>query len=920
MTALPLIQADRLRVAAAAGCSLLCLAAPLGAEPIPLAVPFEPLEVQMDPVCVPRPPEELVIARWSAWAGEELGDRPPALIRRDLRILREADAAAWFDTIAKAADLLLEADPDYGERDWLMDRIELALAAGRPEIVQEEGLTERLLRAGIETSPGAQYFAAELLRDGVGYSRDEVKAQELLIAAAYGGNSDALMELAALTSDGTQIEGWDIDPTLAVTLAFGGLIGEADALVCDRINRIASAYRLGEVVQQDMSLAERWYRLSASLGDFNAAWQVAQMHLRAEGLAKDNEVLLAHLQQAADGGLPYAQAELGRIYEVGALVPQDLDLARSLYEAATATRSTEGLVRLASFIRDMDAPTPADLQRRREVLQQLTEQPEPPAWALVELGDLILDSQGRWAGEAEAQTLYRRALEVSPGDAVATTHLAMLELGRTQGEEEFRELTSRLQEVVLSKGGASVMDLLAAAFTCRSPAAPEIDHAAYWRRMREDAGSAPPASSVAGTMDPLALAQVQSEAVAGRASAYALAFQQGESLALPEDAELLKQQSQDAETGPLTELARLELGIARLPEERAAALDRLRAAVAEGEGHAQEVLLDALIADGISDEEVDEVRALAEELAAKGNGLALEALVALEGNDEVAQELVWSRYEEVIETRGDFEALLLAIPFLQDATRQDEYAVRARSVVPCNTPSALRMAEALHDLGRQDAAERWLDIALATSGSEGWQVVAVADAVRQISTRPEATQVVVDLLNGERAKGNRLALLRLATLAQDGTAGWALPDEDLASLYVDLIEASAVEEVPNVLRRLRRTEVAVQARVEAQIDVRGLYEQAAEAGSAVGQLELAKIVQTEADSQTDLAEYARLLTAAAEQGEPEAMYLLSTAYSFGLGVEPSLESSRDWLFRAAEAGDDDAVETVRLLQTQGITQ
>jgi TPR repeat protein len=50
------------------------------------------------------------------------------------------------------------------------------------------------------------------------------------------------------------------------------------------------------------------------------------------------------------------------------------------------------------------------------------------------------------------------------------------------------------------------------------------------------------------------------------------------------------------------------------------------------------------------------------------------------------------------------------------------------------------------------------------------------------------------------------------------------------------------------------------------------------------------------------------------------MYLLSSAYSFGLGVEPSLDTSRDWLFRAAEAGYEEAVDTVRLLQTQGISQ
>jgi len=79
-------------------------------------------------------------------------------------------------------------------------------------------------------------------------------------------------------------------------------------------------------------------------------------------------------------------------------------------------------------------------------------------------------------------------------------------------------------------------------------------------------------------------------------------------------------------------------------------------------------------------------------------------------------------------------------------------------------------------------------------------------------------------------------------------------------------------------------------------------------------------VQGEASSQDDLARYASLLTASAEQGQAEAMYLLSNAYSFGLGVQPSLETSRDWLFRAAEAGNQEALETVRLLGTQGITQ
>ena len=43
MTAFPPFRADWLRATALAGCGLLCAAAPLAAEPVPLAVPFEPL-------------------------------------------------------------------------------------------------------------------------------------------------------------------------------------------------------------------------------------------------------------------------------------------------------------------------------------------------------------------------------------------------------------------------------------------------------------------------------------------------------------------------------------------------------------------------------------------------------------------------------------------------------------------------------------------------------------------------------------------------------------------------------------------------------------------------------------------------------------------------------------------------------------
>lgn len=910
-----------LRATATVTCGLLSSALPLVAQPAPLVVPFQPPEVELGQVCVPRPPVHEVISRWAAWDGQTLGDRPSQMIRRDLRILRETDAVAWFDTIAAAMDQLHESDPGYVERDWLMDRIDLARAAGRPELLDEEKLAERFLAAGLGGSPGAQHFASGLLREGTGVPPDQDLAREFLISAAYGGQSEALLELAAQTSDGTKVEGWDIDPTLAVTLAFGGLVGNVDELICDRINRIATAYRLGEVVARDVPLAEQWYRLAADLGDFNAAWQVAQMHLQAEGIEKDNSVLLAYLEQAAQGGLSFAQAELGRVYEIGALADRDLARARDLYESAAEAGNYEGLLRLHSLLSALKAPTEADLQRRGEVLRDLAELPQPPAWALVGLGDLVLETRGRWAGEEEALALYRRASEVSPDDIGATLRLASLGYRQARSYEDLLALTSTLQETVLANGSASSMDELVEAFTCRSPVAPHREHADYWREKRNTAGnlSVEPLGSDGPASDPEALlTRAQSQALVGRASSFAVLLGLRDELGLPLDAERLRALSRGAETGPLTEVARLRMRAASSPEEVEEALSVLREAVAAGEGRAREELLAALMSDAVADDHEAELRPLAEELAREGRGAAMEALVSLQGGEEAARAQVWSDHRDVIEANGDFDALLFAMPFLADEGKLDDYVNRARGVMPCNTLAALSMAGTLHRLGRQQEVERWLEVADAAGVEQGWLVVAVADAYLELSAEPDRLERAVDLLNEERAKGNRLALLRLASLAREGQLD--LPAEDLAGLFVELIGASAVEEVPAVLRRVRGVGPEVQSLVEARVDVRDLYRRGAEAGSPVGQLELAKLVRAEAQGQDDLAEYARLLTAASEGGESEAMRLLSDAYSFGLGVEPSLELSREWLFRAAEAGNREAMETVRLLETQGITQ
>jgi TPR repeat protein len=166
--------------------------------------------------------------------------------------------------------------------------------------------------------------------------------------------------------------------------------------------------------------------------------------------------------------------------------------------------------------------------------------------------------------------------------------------------------------------------------------------------------------------------------------------------------------------------------------------------------------------------------------------------------------------------------------------------------------------------------------------------------------------------------GERVGVLRLLALRGDPRLDLVPDDRDTADLYLDLIELAGIAYVPDVLDRLQFENDAVQGMIYDVVDPRALYTEAAAAGNASAQLELARIVLRDDPGPGALDRYSDLLTQAAEQGQAEAMLLLSQAYSYGLGVEPSLENSRMWLLRSAEAGNTEAAATVRLL-TQGET-
>lgn len=886
---------------------------PAGLVAQTLPLDFEPPDMVVTPVCVPRSSDSDLVAEWGAWDKVTLPDRDIGLINRDLRRLAELDPLAWDETIQKAVLLLPAVSPSFTEDHVVLARIEHLIALGELQDLRTEGLVQRLLDRGDENSPRMLNALAGFLNEGIGIERDAQRGAEMLMAAGYGGNADALLTLSRLAVAGSAPEGWDINPQLAVTMAFGSLVGQIDPLICDRIARIAREFSSGEVVSVDHGLAVRWYRFAADLGDPIAAWRVAEYQLQSELVTKDNTVLITYLTKAADGNLPYAQVALGRAYESGALVPVDLAMAQSLYEAAAADGDRAGLIRLSGFLEAQLPQSPAAEAAFVQTLVRLEDMQDPPAWVFAKHAAQILASQGRWAGQPAARSLLERGAALQ--DPAAIVMLAQMDIGVARTEAAFFTAIDRLIHAVSALGEAAPTADLQAAFLCKAPGAPLLDQAAYWAQAEAAIGSSSfefsdsALAQLADNPDPLAMAALQTQALYGRATPLAnlIAVLERNGSPASEVAFWTQYASQFANVA--TARAALALHQADTPAARATALDMFRAAVAAGDTGAAIKLAEALLKDQ-SGAARTEALGLLLPLAKSGNG---EAMTMLPSADPVAfptARAVFDDFSPQIEERGDFLALMLALPFVTEAAQSDAYYSRAITAMSCTFPEASAFAAAMAAQNNLTEARRWLTIAGHLVGQDGWQIVELGDAYRSL-LGAEGDGSALALYEQAYLLGNRTAVQRLLRIADDPKANAYNPNR-IVDLYTELVARSTPEQIPAVLQEVARKDAVIRLAIEARLDLDLLYAQAAEAGNPVAMREHAARLRTNAVTQGEIETASGWLVRASEGGDVAAMVLLSQAYSMGVGVPASLENARAWLQKAADAGDPTAMEMVKL--------
>ncbi len=182
--------------------------------------------------------------------------------------------------------------------------------------------------------------------------------------------------------------------------------------------------------------------------------------------------------------------------------------------------------------------------------------------------------------------------------------------------------------------------------------------------------------------------------------------------------------------------AELEFTLATNPAERDLAVELFRRVhLHNGVTSALDLSI-ALIEDsGRVPAVADEVRRLLRQAGMRGEGASIRQLARLLTPEQTEAE-TYAEFAQVIEERGDFLALMFAIPHVA-RDRVEDYIDRAVSLMVCGTKDADELGDAYAILGRPDMTDQWRRIGLSVTGGHVLAKLGLADRqVAPFDTRP----------------------------------------------------------------------------------------------------------------------------------------------------------------------------------------
>jgi TPR repeat protein len=882
-----------------------------------LDLAFMPPAIEPQNLCMPPPDPDAPANVTEGQSDKGLTDvLRLQYVDRDIRRLQSTDPARWFDFIMTLIDWRARLDPSFAGADEALARIGLYVDAGRFAQLQKDGLIDALRNGGQRLSNAQKMGLAQYYLNGIGVARDTDYALSLIRDAAYGGNAEALMSIARMDLQGQPMPGWDAPLDVTVTLAFGGMLGQMNEAVCGHAERIAREYLDGGVVTRNADIAYAWYKFAADLGGGQAAWRVVEFHLNAEGARKDNAEMLHYLQLAVQRGITLEEGQVQQIKSAGAVDEATLTGILGYNFNADTGRGRPSLSRYLRLSVNLDGDLSEKDGPYLQYLREVAQFPTAPGFVLTLLAKQVLISHGRWSGEAEAMALLETA--VQKDDPEAMQMLAKMLVRYRDDPGQLNRAINLLTMVAERFGVPSAMRDLDALYRCQAPDAPRLSEADVWGtnyRATADA-TADISQTDLLVLDqfkaPEMLAKIQTQALDGNPTSLANYLERIQLDPLATDAaQRLWADRTNQSDKALEVFAELEFNLATNPAERNLALELFRRIYLHNGVQTALDLSVALTEDNANDPAIaQEILALLVKSANRGEGAGIRLMAKHLSSQRTAQS-VYDEFAQVIEDRGDFIALMFAIPFV-DAARADDYIDRAVALMSCGSKDPDELSDASTIMLSPDQAYHWRQVALTIEGGNVLAKLAISDSQMNSFNKGRAP-TEREIYERNLAEGDEIARRNLVTLTADPD----LPSYDPAAAAENMLAILAggrADDEAWVLETYRRATPALRAAVSAKLDMGTVFLAAAQRGDVTAKLDLALLLRATAQKSADLQVSARWLVEAANGGNVTAMAELGHVLAYGIGVPQDRVAALTWLEQAERAGDPAAGEAARLLR------
>lgn len=891
---------------------VLALLAPAALPAAPLDLAFLPPAVEEQSLCG-RAAAERRVDDGSPGDEDALTEMERArYLQRDIRRYQSADPDRHFDFIATLRARLSSADARFSGAAELIDLIGLHIDAGRFDALEQAGLVAQLTAQRPLLTNGQKMQLAQFHRNGIGTPADTSAADDLILEAAFAGHPEALLLVARRMAEARPLPGWDAPEDLTATMAFGGLLGQMDSGVCARAERIAHEYLSGGIVHRNAEIGWAWYRFAADLGSARAAWRMVEFHLSAAAEDQDSAEMLHFLRRAVARGIVVDDGSRGRLEKGGI----DADTLREILahtQADDRGRRRASLTPLLQTGVNIDAMETSLSGPYLTYLREIATIPGAPGLVFTQLAQELSVRLGRWAGEDEI--IAQLEIATARNDPAGMRALAARLLRYRDDPAQFNRAVDLLTLAATRHRDAAAMNDLDRLFRCQAPDAPLLDQAEPWARAYAGTTHKMVALTPSNLMaldpykDPWRLARLQSQALDGRtlSLAHYLQLVQRDPIAT-ETAQRIWADRTDNSDKTLEEFAKLEFALATNPAERALALEFFRRVYLNNGVTTALDLSVAMINDsGMNPAMAEEVRHLLRQASHRGEGAAIRLLARL-GKTPEAERRVFDEFAGIIDDRGDFLAMMFALPHVAE-TRRDDYFDRAVSLMACSTKDTDELGEAHAIHGTAPMSFHWRQIGLAIAGHNTLSKLRLTNGqMAGFDTRPAPgpAQVVARDRAGDLQGQWRLYHLT----AQPDLASYA--PQQAAAHFKTLVDRG--DTLPRAFEQYLAAPEELRRAIDETFDFPQLVARIAAAGEPEALWRHARLLQNRATTEQSLAEAITALRAAAHAGAVPAMAELGRNLAMGAGIARNETEALEWLDKAATGGDSDAADLARWLR------